>query len=152
MTTVRIERNPTLTPIGGCLSPGHGLLCVELVDRRLEDLIRLGEDKWSLPRPFYTITAATTAIPSTRTTISPYTSPITTATPPLPSEKGNTKDKRRPGLNGIASRLPVRSQATIHRRPHPAIARNLLPRTANRATYNRNRPWANRNPATWLRA
>ena len=164
--TMRIERKSTLTPISGCLSPDHGLLCVELVDRRLENLITLGEDERSVLRSFYatttaTTTAATTAVPSTRTTLSPHASPITTITPPLPFdisphaspittaasplpfEIRNTKRKRRPVYNNIASRLPVRSQATVHRQPHTAISRNLLPRTANRATYNRQRAWAN---------
>lgn len=172
--TMRIDRKSTLTPISGCLSPGHGLLCVELVDRRLEDLITLGENERSVLRSFYattaaTTTAVTTAVPSTRTTISPHASPITTIIPPLPFDISphaspigtaasplpfrirNTKRKRRPVCNNIASRLPVRSQATIHRRPHTTIARNLLPRTANRATYNRQRAWANLDHTPHLR-
>ena len=140
---LRIERTSTLTPISGCFSSGNGLLCVEMVDRRFNDLIKLGEDGWSVPCSSCATTVATTVIPSPTTTISPYVPPIMTATPPpLPSEKRSIKRKRQPVRNDIASRLPVRSQATVHRRPHAAIARNLLPRTVNRVTYDRNRTWA----------
>ncbi len=144
---MRIERKSTLTPVSGCLSPG--LLCVEVVDRKLNDLIALGEHIWSTPRSFLLMhsngTAATTALPSTRVSTTPYASPITTAASSLPSSDRIVKKReriyhhRQEVRDSIASRLPARSQATTHRRPHTAIARHLAPRTANRATYNRAR-------------
>lgn len=153
-----IERKSTLTPVSGCISPA--LLCfeivLEIVDRRLNDLIALGEDTRSISCSFDPIlSATTTAIPSTRLSIT--TSPTTIAAPSLPSS--NRADGKRKRLyhhrqevpNSIASRLPARSQATIHRRFSTAIARHLPPRIANPATYNRSSKWINRNPNTGYR-
>jgi hypothetical protein len=53
--------------------------------------------------------------------------------------------------DSIASRLPARSQATIHCRPRTAIAQRLLPRIANRATFNLNRTYPNPKRNTGLR-
>ena len=149
---MRIERKPTLTPISGWVSPG--LLCVDVVDRKLKDHIALGKDGLPVPLPFHLtqsdsryISAATTAIPSTRVSIT--ASPSATA---APSSSSNRIAKwKRPSYhhrevgNSIASRLPARSRATSHRRLRTAIAQRLPSRTVNRATYKRNRhtgPWA----------
>ena len=143
---MRIERKSTLTPISGCLSPG--LLCVEVVDRKLRDYIALGEAAWSCFHSTHSdsgnITTATTVIPSSRQSISPHVSSITTLSSPHPGNR-IVKKLERPYRHGqgirdsIASRLPARSRATIHRRRHSVIARDLPPRTVNRATYRRNR-------------
>ena len=150
MAMLRIERRSTLTPMNGSISPGHGLLCLEVIDRKLRDLAWLGEEMWLIPRSIYTSTT-TTASASTRASISPSASPIMTATPASLSKNRNTKSKRRPVRKSIASRLPVRSQATIHRRSQTTVTRNLLPRAANRATYNRHRTFASPNRITRLR-
>ena len=149
---VEIEKKSSLTPVSGCVSPGLGLLCVEAVDRKLKDLIAVGE--WSIPRNVHLVrldsqndSRTTTAIVSARVSIA--TSPTIAAASPLSfSNAATSKHKqlhhhRQEIRDSIASRLPVRSQATIHRRLHTAIARRLLPRNANRVTLSRCRHWAN---------
>ena len=151
--TVQMRRKFTLTPVSGCASPRA--LCAGVVDRKLNDYIELGVDEWSLPI-FGCLSPATTINPSTRVSVTPSASPTTTAPLSLPP-KNRTAEKqkrlyshRQEVRNSIASRLPARSQATFRRRFHTAVARNLLPRTANRATYNRNRTRANQNRCTEL--
>ena len=157
--TMRIERKPMLSPASGSLSPG--LLCVEVVDRKLNAYIALGHEVWSLPHCFVhqqhstgsVSIAATVAVPSTTKMSTPITSPVT-ATAPI-SRSGNRVAKtrfephhqQRQEVHGsIASRLPARSPATVHRQLRTAIARRLPPRTANRATYRRSRALANQSP------
>lgn len=127
-------------------------LYLALNDSKLNDYIALGEGQWSNPHSFYVVhsdgsisSTVTTAIPSMRISPAFLVSPIPTAVPPLPSDNRVSKKRKRPYPcrqevhSSIASRLPTRSQATIHRRLHTVVARRLLPRTANQATYNRNR-------------
>ncbi len=152
---MRIGKKSTLTPVSGCISPG--LLCVEVVNRKLNDhIIALGEDVLPVPRLMHSdssyISAATTTIPTTRA--SKTASPCTTAAPSL---SGNQIAKRKRPYHhrreigdSIASRLPARSQATTHRRLRAAIAQHLPPRTVNQATYKRNRNWAKSNRNTGL--
>lgn len=128
---MRIERKSTLTPVSGCLSPG--LLCVEVVDRKLNDHIALGENLRTILSCDSDLSAATTAIASTR---------VSTISPTSSDNRVSKKQKPRyPHCqeirDSIASRLPARSQSTIHRRLRTAIAQHLPPRTANRATYKR---------------
>ena len=140
---MEIERMSSLTPVSGCLSPYP--LCVEVVDRKLNDLIAVGEHTWSIPRDVHLLhsggSVATTAIIST--TVSIATSSTMTAALPSPSCNSATSKRQQPChhrrevRDSIASRLPVRSQATRHRRLRTAIAQQILPRTVNRATLSR---------------
>ena len=146
---MRIERRSTLTPVSGYIPPG--LLCVEVVDRKLNDLIAVREHTWSLPPYVHLmhsdgsdISVATTAIPSTRVSIA-TSSTITSASPSPSSDSATRKRKRlyphrQEVRNSIASRLPVRSEATIHRRLPTAVSQRLLPRTVNQATFSRKAP------------
>ena len=141
------------TPISGDVAPSLlcSEICAQVVDRKLNDLIKLGEDEWPSLHSCYASTTTTTVIASPRTPNSPYASLSSTATSPLPFEIKNTKSQRQSACNNIANRLPVRSQATIHRQNHTSIAYNLSPRAASRATYNRKSTWANLNRTTWHR-
>ena len=147
-TMIRIERKSTLTPVSGCVSPG--LLCVEVVDRKLKDYIALGDFSFLMHSDGDDISVATTAVPSTRV---PTVSPTTTAAPSLPcGNRISTKRKRRQKIrDSIGSRLPARSRTTTHRRLHTIVARHLPPRTANPATYNRTRTRTNSNRNTRLK-
>lgn len=149
---MHIEKKPTLTPVSGCVS--SGLLCIEVVDRKLNDLIAMGEHTWSVPRFVHLIhsdgsdiSVATTAIASTR--LSVVTSSTMTAAPPSPSSNSAINKRkqlyhhRQEVRDSIASHLPVRSRAIIHRRLHAAITRHLLPRAINKVTFSRVRHWAN---------
>ena len=142
--TVEMQRKFTLSPASGYASPR--VLCVAVVDRKLNDYIELGVDEWSLPISGH-LSPVTTITPSTRVSVTPFISPTTTAAPSIPPKKYS---HRREFRNSVASRLPARSQATFHRRFHTAVARKPLPRMANRATYNRNRTWARLNRSTEL--
>ena len=150
-STVEMQRKFTLSPVSGYASPRA--LCVGVVNRKLNDYIELGVDEWSLPISDR-LSPASTVIPSTRVSVTPFASPTTTAALALPPKTRVSKKQkrlfshRRGVCNSVASRLPARSQATFHRRFHTAVARKLLPRTANRATYNRNRTWARLNRST----
>lgn len=138
---MRIEKKSSLTSVSGCISPA--LFCVEVVDRKLKNHIALGEDVSSVPHSFRLmhsdssdISVATTIIFFIR--VSMTASPNTTA---APSSSGNRIAKRkRPYRNRrevddcIASRLPARSRATMHRRFRTAIGLHFPPRTMNRAT------------------
>ena len=147
-STVKMQRKFTLSPMSGYASPRE--LCVGVVDRKLNDYIELGMDEWSLPISGH-LSPVTTITPSTRVSVTPFASPTTTAAPSIPPRNRVAKiqerlySHRREFRNSVASRLPARSQATFHRRFHTAVARKLLPRMANRATYNRNRTWARLN-------
>ena len=142
---MKIELVSTIIPTTGEIRPG--ILCLEfiaeMVDRRLEELAKLGEDEWPIIRSCYPSTTTTTAIASPRSFFNPYASPIVTQIPPSPFEKRYPKSQRRPICNHIANRLLVRLQATIHRRSHTTIAWSLSPGAADRATYNRKRKWTN---------
>ena len=151
--TIETQRKFTLSPASGYASPR--VLCVAVVDRKLNDYIELGVDEWSLPISGH-LSPVTTITPSTRVSVPPFASPTTTAAPSIPPKSRVAKKQkrlcshRRKVRNSVASRLPARSQATFHRRFHTAVARKLLPRMANRATYNRNRTWARLNRSTEL--
>ena len=137
---LKIERKSTLTPVGGCYSPY--ILCVELVDWRLNKYLELGENAWSLSDPYESDTSVPTTVLAS---VHSHASPATTAAVDLLfSDRNTVKRKRRyrqrqDVRDSIASRLPARSQATTHRRLRTAIARRLPPRVANRATYHRDR-------------
>ena len=150
-----IERKSTLTPVSGCVSPGLGLLCVEVVDWKLNHHIALGENAWSAPYTFRLmhsdssdISVATTVIVSPRIST---TSPAATTALSSPSGHRVVRKQERPCpyrqevRDSIASRLPARSQGTSYRRLRTAIAQHLSPRKVNRATYKRNHIWANPN-------
>lgn len=157
---IQIERKSTLTPVSGYVSPG--LLCVEVVDRKLKDYVALGENAWSIAYSSHLMHSDSSSISTTTTTTIASTrvstvSPTATVAPSLSFDSRVVKKRKRRHLHcqevcdSIASRLPVRSQATIHRRLRTAIAWHLLPRTTNRATHHRTRTWANadRDPGLW---
>ncbi len=148
----RIEKKSTLTPVSGYVSPG--LLCVEVVDRKLRDYVALGKNTGSIAYSSHLMHSDSSSISTTTTTLLASSrvstvSPTATVVPPLSFDTRVAKKQKRRDLhclelrNSIASRLPVRSQATVHRRLCTAIARNLPPRTTNRATQHRTRTWAN---------
>ena len=137
---MQIEKKSSLTPVSGCVPPG--LLCVEVVDRKLNDLIAMGT--WSIPRYVQLMHSDSSDISVATTVIASST---ITAVSPSPSRNSTINKRkqlyyhRQEVRDSIASRLPVRSQATSHRRRlHTFIARHLLPRTVNRATFSRADP------------
>ena len=145
----RIERKSTLTPVSGHVSPG--LLCVEVVNRKLNDYLA-GENACSISQSSHLMHSDSSILSTTTTTIIAFTrvstvSPTAAVVLPLSFDSRVAKKQKRRPLHclelcdSIASRLPVRSQATMHRRLLTAIARNLPPRTTNRATHHRTRTW-----------
>ena len=150
-----IEVHSSLTPVSGDM-PSYPL-CVEIVDRKIIDYIASRNDS---PSSFHKakfngsdLSAVTTTVPCSRRSRSP---PVNTTVPCSPPS-GNRVTKRpkrrhvQEFFESIASRLPARSKATIHRRPHASIAQNLVPRKANRATSNRLRVQAKSNRHTALK-
>ena len=120
------------------------LLCVEMIDRKLNDFIKLDENRriWSIHR--YCCdednNSTSTIVSSTITTTSRTSSSL------LSIDLRSFKKRKRcheQARNSIVNRLSIRSSATIHRLLRQSIERRLSSRTANSATRNRESRFAN---------
>ena len=136
-----------LTPVNGDLPPG--LLFVELVDQRLNDHIA---KSYEVPLCRFEGDSGSSGTASSKIspTITVTATPSSTLVLPI-EQRAIVKRK---GLcfrnhDGIASRLPARSRATMHRLGRTCIGRRLQPRAANPATRQRLHPCTRTSPWLW---
>lgn len=136
---MKLIRRCTLSPRNGVATSSP--LCVEMVDRKLNDFIATGMHS-SVDRFYVTFSggdsdaASTITMATLSTTTAASQSPVSI---PATQHRKIAKYKRfqSQGREGIANRLPVRSQATMHRLYHTPIGQHLRPRAANPATRQR---------------
>ena len=107
--------------------------CVEIVAIKLRNFIEHGP--WTIPAPFENWF---TPSPSCAPTEIDIHGPWATSSPCINvNQRLSAKRKYVCCNNGIASRLPARSRATIHCRSRYSIASRLAPRYANPRTLGR---------------